>query len=73
MGERERKREKATKRRKQHMGRGRENERNIIKNVSASKDKKPSRTGNWSEHNKFEHQTLFGLVNGAKKHRRNVE
>lgn len=55
------------------MERGPENERNIIKNVSASKDKKPSRTGNWSEHNKFEHQTLFGLVNGAKKHKRNVE
>lgn len=26
--------------------------------------KKASPAGNWSEHNKFEHQTLFGLVNG---------
>lgn len=70
MRERERKRQKEG---NNTVERGPENERNIIKNVSASKDKKPSRTGNWSEHNKFEHQTLFGLVNGAKKHKRNVE
>lgn len=72
MGERERGRKRQKEGSTTWEG-GRENERNIIKNVSASKDKKPSRTGNWSEHNKFEHQTLFGLVNGAKKHRRNVE
>lgn len=52
-----------------------EDGRNIIKNVSArakTKNAVPN-LRNWSEHNKFEHQTLFGLVNGAKKHTRNVE